>query len=104
MKYATDIVERIKSDFGDKAADVINIFDTAIAKTEYISTPRVIRCILFLAERNVEKLNEMIEAAQGDPRDVMLWAEYEGIGEPFHPKRIRDFNKMFDKSEDDVSE
>lgn len=102
--YAPDIREKIKTDFGEKAAHILEILDEAIAKTDYLSTPRIIRCILFLADGNMDKLKKMIVNAQHDTRDVLLWAEYEQIGEPFHPKRIRDFNKTFDECEIDVNE
>lgn len=104
MTYATDISDKIKSDFGDKAADVFAIFDEAIAKTEYLNQDRIVRCILFLAKKNIDTLKENIETAENDPRDVMLFAEYKGIGQEFHPIRIRDFNKTFAESELDVTE
>ena len=102
--YAPDISERITSDFGENATAIFELFDAAIAKADYLSTPRVIRCILFLADGSLDKLKKMIAAAHQDPRDVMLWAEYEGTGGPFHPKRIRDFSKTFDQCEQDVRE
>jgi hypothetical protein len=104
MTFATDISDKIKSDFGDKAADVFRILDEATAKTEYLNHNRIIRCILFLAEKNIGKLKKMIETAEYDPRDVMLFAEYIETGQQFHPKRIRDFNKPFAECEIDVKE
>jgi len=104
MTHAKDIGDRIKSDFGDKAADIFTIFDEGIAKAEYINHDRIIRCILFLAEKDVDKLKKMVETAIQDPRDVMYWAEYKETGRQFHPKRIRDFNKTFDKCESNVRE
>jgi hypothetical protein len=44
----------------------------ATAKTEYLNHNRIIRCILFLAEKKIDKLKKMIETAEYDPRDVML--------------------------------
>jgi hypothetical protein len=104
MTYATDIINKTKSDFGDKAIDVFTILNEAIAKAEYLKVNRIIRCILFLAEKDVEKLKKMIETAKQDPRDVMYWAEYKKTEQQFHPIRIRDFNKTFDECEIDVKE
>ena len=104
MINAKDIRERIESDFGDKALIVFKIFDDAISKTDYLNHSRIIRCIIFLAEHDVEKLQKNIEAATDDPRDVMLWAEYENQGQAERPKRIRDFNKTFDQADKDVKE
>jgi hypothetical protein len=104
MTYTKDITDKINSDFGDKAADVFTIFDEAIAKTEYLNLDRIIRCILFLAEKDIDKLKKNIEAAEFDPRSVMLWAEYKETVRRFHPKRIRDFNKTFDECETDAKE
>jgi hypothetical protein len=104
MTYTKDIRDKIESDFGDKASDVFKIFDEAISKTDYLNHNRIIRCILFLAEKNIDKLKKNIQTAEYDPRDVMLWAEYSNKGQTQKPKRIRDFNKTFDECETDVKE
>ena len=104
MTYTKDIREKIESDFGNKASEVYRILDDAISKTDYLNHNRIIRCILFLAERDIEKLKKNIQTAEYDPRDVMLWAEYFNRGQEHNPKRIRDFNKPFDQSETDVEE
>jgi len=104
MINAKDIKERIKSDFDDKASVVFKIFDDAISNADYLNHNRIIRCIIFLADKNVEKLKKIIEAAAYDPRDVMLWAEYENQGQDEKPKRIRDFNKTFNQADKDVKE
>ena len=97
MTYIKDIRDKVESDFGSKASAVFRILDEAIAKTDYLNHNRIIRCILFLADKN-------IEAAENDPRDVMLWAEYSNRGEARKPKRIRDFNKTLCESEMNVKE
>ncbi|MCF1750470.1 hypothetical protein [Mariniradius sediminis] len=75
MINITDINERIKTDFGDKASVAFEIFKDAIVKTDYLNHPRIIRCIIFLADKNIEKLKSHIQTAINDPRDVMFWAE-----------------------------
>jgi hypothetical protein len=104
MNYTKDIRDKIESDFGDKANDVFKIFNEAISKTDYLNHDRIIRCILFLAEKDIEKVKKNIQNAEYDPRDIMLWAEYSNRGGQQKPKRIRDFNKTFDESETDVKE
>src|ERR1700749_829870 len=99
MNYPKDIEERIESDFGNKALKVFEILNTAVSKTNYLNHNRIIRCILFLAEKDIDKLKSNIHFAENDPRDVMLWAEYLNRGQQEKPKRIRDFNKTFEESE-----
>jgi hypothetical protein len=102
MTYPKDIKEKIESDFGNKATEVYKIIENAISKTDYINHHRIIRCIVFLANKDVESLRKNIERAAYDPRDVMLLAEYTNVEKD--PKRVRDFNKTFAESEKDVRE
>ncbi len=102
MTYPKDIKEKIESDFGNKAPEVYKIIEDAISKTAYLNHHRIIRCIIFLADKNFESLKKNIERATNDPRDVMLLAEYTSVEKD--PKRVRDFNKTFSESEKDVRE
>lgn len=104
MTYPKDIRGKIESDFGDTASDVFKILDEAISKTDYLNNNRIIRCILFLAGKNIDNLKKNIQTAEYDPRDVMFWAEYTNRGQAQKPTRIRDFNKTFDESEINVKE
>jgi hypothetical protein len=104
MTFKEDITTRIKIDFGIKSDEVFERLTKAIEKTEYISTDRVIRSIIFLSEGNLQELNRYIEVATYDTRDVMFWAEYENLNDNSNPKRIRDFNKTFEESTNDVKE
>jgi hypothetical protein len=104
MISTKDIRERIEFDFGDKTSEAINIIEEAIAETEYLSQDRIIRCIIFLANKDLDKLRNSIQSAIEDPRNVMLWAEYKNLGINENPKRIRDFNKTFAQSENNVKE
>jgi hypothetical protein len=99
-----DISNRIKSDFGDNSEYAEKILLEAINNTDYLNHPRILRCILFLADGDLEKLKKNIDVAIYDPRDVMFWAEYTKPGENQTPKRIRDFNKSFEFCEFDVTE
>ena len=99
-----DIKEKIYSDFGSKAEVAIKTLKTAIAKHHYINQSRILRCIIYLADKDLIALRSYIDNAIGDPRDVMLWAEYINLREMETPKRVRDFNKTFPDCENDVHE
>lgn len=106
MKVITsqDIKDRIESDFGESAMEATIILEEAISKNEYLNHDRIIRCIIYLSERKLDKLKQSISVAKGDPRDVMLYAEYINLGDKETPKRVRDFNKTFQNCEKDVQE
>jgi hypothetical protein len=80
------------------------MLDEAVSKIKSHEGNRIIRCIIFLGGKDVEKLKRNIDVALYDYRDVMLRAEYLETGNPFHPKRIRGFSKPFDECETDVKE
>ncbi|MGN6647683.1 MAG: hypothetical protein ACTHJT_14270 [Cytophaga sp.] len=102
MVFKEDITTRITADFGQEASEAIRRLHAAVSKTVDLNTDRIIRCIVFLAAGNLTTLDKHIKAAALDPRDVMLWAEYEVHGD--NPKRIRDFNKTFEASSEDIHE
>lgn len=104
MTFKDDINARIRTDFGENSSKATTMLLDAINKVEYLKTDRVIRCIIFLAKGNLADLNKYIETATFDTRDVMLWAEYEGLKESEKPKRVRDFTKTFTESSKDVNE
>jgi len=104
MIITKDIKDRIESDFGDRAPEVIKIFNDALAKTDYLNDSRIVRCIIFLADGDIEKIKKNIEVAIYDPRNVMFWAEYTNREQLETIKRIRDFTKTFDQAENDVKE
>lgn len=97
-----DISERIESDFGNKAPDVFKLLQKVISTNVYLNNDRIIRCILFLAEKDFLKLKKNIDAAITDPRDVMLWAEYVNPGDGKDVKRVRNFNNTFENADKDI--
>ncbi|MTH14139.1 hypothetical protein [Flavobacterium sp. LC2016-01] len=99
MNFKTDIENRIKTDFGENSSEVFKILTAAVQKNDYLKTDRIIRCIVFLSERSIEKLKQSIETAILDPRDVLFWAEYTIRKELGTEKRVRDFNNNFDDAD-----
>lgn len=104
MNLKPDILEKIISDFGDRYSKVIDILEKAFSDYDYLQNDRIIRCIIFLSEKSIQKLRQTIEVAAYDPRDVMFWAEYTNREELETPKRVRDFNKTFEESEINIKE
>jgi len=99
-----DIQEKIKTDFVAQAEEVFELIKAAIAGSDHLNNPRIIRCIIFLADKNIEQLKKSIITATIDHRDIMLWAEYIQNGPGDQTTRVRDFNKTFALSETDVRE
>ena len=95
MKFQDDIERKIKIDFGEYSNQATKILVEAITKTTCIETDRVIRCIVFLANGDLNELNKYIDTAILDIRDIILWAEYEELNGKL--KRLRDFNKTFEE-------
>lgn len=104
MPFKPDIIARIKKDFCENSDKAIEVLKKAIQEIEYLKTERVIRCIIYLSKGNLSELNTFIDTATLDTRDVMLWAEYEKIEGIDTYKRLRDFNKTFEESTNNVNE
>lgn len=105
IQFKEDISQRIKHDFNDSAEKVFEILIDAISKTDYLKTDRIIRCVIFLSKGDIDKLEHNIAIAISDPRDVMLYAEYENLNDKdFKYKRVRDFNKTFENCTENVKE
>lgn len=104
MKFKDDIQRQIELDFNDLSDKAFEMLSDAISKTDYLKTDRVIRCIVFLANGDLKELRRYIDVAKFDTRDVMFWAEYNNRDDFHNAKRIRDFNKTFDKCTENVQE
>ena len=104
MTFREGISERLKNDFEERANEGTKMLIDAITKVDYLKTDRVIRCIIFFVKGSLADLNKYIEKVTFDTRDVMLWAEYEKSTGCFKYKRLRDFNKTFDKCSNEVKE
>jgi len=98
----TDIYLRIENDFGPAAAK--SVYQQLLTDVpEGLSNgtrPRQLRCIIHLANGDLEKLVYYTQICLKDTRDVMFAAEYRQTGPGFGTKleRIHDFNLPFGES------
>ena len=93
-KLSSDILTQIKHQFGENHKKVIEILENELSENDFLNSNRIIRCLIFLSEKNIEKVKENINLAKIDWRDIIFLAEYES-NEKSEPKLIRDFNKPF---------
>ena len=92
-----DIIQELKRKFNSDAKQALELINIYRNKYEYMDSDRVTRCVIHLSDGNLENLKHHLELGKTDPRDVMLWAEYQKTNE-LNPKRIRNFNETFEKN------
>ena len=92
--FSSDIRERIFSDFGNESVLVIQALQTFLISNEAFRSERLVRCIIYLADKKVDGIKKGIKDARMDWRDVLMAAEYENSKDT-QPKRIRDFSRKF---------
>ena len=92
----SDIRERIAIDFGDDRADEIleDLLKRVPDGLANGTRTRHLRCIVYLARGDVERLDRFIEMCLSDTRDVMLNAEYENVPGTGLVRK-RDFSRPF---------
>ncbi len=94
-----DVGARLRADYPETHAEVTREIESFISAHDYLAHPRIVRCIIHLARTRGQSLQWALEVGAGDPRDVMLLAEYEGLSEDETPRQVRDFNKPFGQNE-----
>ena len=98
MELPKDIHLKIENDFLCDSPQALEVIKNGVSNNE-INHPRIIRSILFLANKSIPDLIERVKDAKRDSRDVILLAEYHNDKGSKFPKQVRDFNKPFEKSE-----
>ena len=88
--WPQDILDRIHSDFADEAGLVKSMLRDLESRAVPEFT-RVARCVLHLAESDLEAFRNMHKAACQDYRNVIWWAEYDHPANP--DNQLRDFNQ-----------
>ena len=101
MKLTKDIKIEIQKSFKQRSKDAIELIQKQLADTKMSN--RIIRCVIFLADGDLEKLEYYIDLAKTDYRDVIFMAEYIDHNSK-HPKQIRDFNRSFGRHDHKSSE
>ena len=87
-----DIEARVATDFAVEDRDNALGFLELLAAEED-GSPRILRCVLYLARGDLSLLVHYADRARSDCRDVFFWAEYDEMDQ-----RIRDFNRPFGDS------
>ena len=90
--FAPDILEKIKRDFDspDEADLALSVLADFVDQNQDLSSDRILRCIVFVANGDIDKLEKAIDLASTDYRDLIVWAEYNG-----EEKRLRDLSVAF---------
>jgi hypothetical protein len=88
----TDILKKIKHDFGSKESDVSEALEALDTDLQDLFNDRIVRAIIFLAKGDMSRFAQLCALARTDPRDVLWQAEYD-CGED----QLYDFNKTFHK-------
>lgn len=89
-----DITARVAADFAPAdRGDALGLLE--LLGSEVGGQPRVLRCVLFLAEGNLARLAHFADRARVDWRDVMYWAEYDE-----QDRLVRDFDRPFPAAAD----
>jgi hypothetical protein len=93
MALAADILRRINRDFNDPAtiAQAIRRLEEARAAAPDLFSERVLRCAVFAAAGDLETLDRALALARIDPRDLIVWAEYDND----FANRRRDLTRHF---------
>lgn len=95
-----DVLSKIEIEYPTKRDQkLVKIkLDELVEKWE-LTSARVPRCVLFLANGDLDRFHEHLKYADRDWRDVIYWAECEGDFENHKVERVRDFEKTFKENE-----
>ena len=96
-----DIGDHIRKVFPHDYNEVTQAIETFIQDQDYMvhERPRIVRCILYLAQSEKRPISQVLVSVRGDLRDAILWAEYEGLKSGETLRQVRDFTKPFGKNE-----
>ena len=91
-RYPADIVTHIGRAYGQGAALARQRLQVLIGERPDCRLPRIIRAIVYLGHGDVAALDDAIDLARLDYRDLLTRAEYvaDAAGEPV---RVRDFSQ-----------
>lgn len=89
---ARDIWGKVNRDFEtpEEAALALSVLNDFVEQNRELSSDRILRCIVFLANGDLDRLEEALDLAIRDYRDLIVRAEYNEKNE-----RVRDLNRPF---------
>jgi hypothetical protein len=88
MPLPDDILQRVARDFAaQNVAAAVDSLDAFRGPER----PRVLRCVVHLAEGSPERLQHFLRVAELDYRDVILFAEYDR-----QDRHVRDLRREFE--------
>ena len=89
---ARDILAKTNRDFqtSDEAALALSVLADFVEQNPDISSDRILRCIVFVAHGDLGRLEQAIDLAKTDYRDLIVWAEYDG-----KENQVRDLSNAF---------
>ena len=89
---ARDIWGKVNRDFGtpEEAALALSVLADFVDQNQELASDRLLRCIVFVAKGDLNRLEKAIDLAKEDYRDLIVWAEYDEKS-----KRVRDLTNPF---------
>ena len=92
MMLARDIWGKVNKDFEtpEEAALALSVLADFVDQNQELASDRLLRCIVFVAKGDLNRLEKAIDLAKEDYRDLIVWAEYDEKS-----KRVRDLTNPF---------
>ena len=89
---ARDIWGKVNKDFEtpEEAALALSVLSDFVDQNQELASDRILRCIVFVAKGDLNRLEKAIDLAKEDSRDLIVWAEYDEKSE-----RVRDLTNPF---------
>ena len=89
---ARDIWGKVNKDFEtpEEAALALSVLADFVLQHQELSSDRILRCIVFVTNGDLNRLEKAIDLAKTDYRDLIVLAEYDEKKE-----RVRDLSNPF---------
>ena len=98
MQLLISVLQRLQQDFSEETQQgVIDMLLSYVEGDPQEEHERVLLDILQLANGDLKQVEELVERARRDYRDIILWAEYPSQSKLDTPEKIEKFNKMLKK-------
>ena len=92
MMLARDIWGKVNKDFEtpEEAALALSVVADFVEQNRELSSDRIVRCLVFLADGDLDRLEEALDLAKKNHRDLLVRAEYNEKND-----RVRDLTQPF---------